>query len=395
MILMKLIFLVLIIISAVFYILYIWDFSLILLIVMISLPVIMFFSLLSVKLRSSVKFAVKSQCVAKNEEFNIQLCVENRSFFPVGKAEAIIEYSNIFNGCTNNIELHFPIQSKNVQRVTFRLSSGFCGRLKIRCAYISIYDPLRIFRMRIGKNITENIVVVPEGQNIDGIVTNTDCIESEGLVFSEHHSGDDPSEVFDLREYNPGDRLNRIHWKLSSKKDDFIVKEYSCPVDSPAVIFLDLCCHEKSELSLTLYDTMIELCVSVSHLFIENERIHSIVYYSNTEKKFAAREIDGPDALSAAICELILSLDESLYADEPSIYLDEPQERPLTSFTFITSTVSDALFSAVGDNIDADIKNIAVAVNDYDSFINKDQSSVNVIPVAVGRISASIRAIEL
>lgn len=395
MLLMKLLFAVLIIVCAVFYILYIWDFSLVLLIVISALPIIMFVILLDVKRKTSVKFAVKSRIIAKNEEFNIQLCVENKSIFPIGKAEAFIEYYNIFNKCVNRIELNFPIQPRNIQRVTFRLSSKFCGMVNIRCAHINIYDPMKIFRMKIGRNITEDIIVIPEGQEINGIVVDNSCVESEGNVFSESRSGDDPSEVFDLREYSPGDRLNRIHWKLSSKKDDFIVKEYSCPVDSPAVIFLDLCCSETSELRLPLYDTLIELCTSLSRLFIENERIHSIIYYNGTEKSFVKRDISSIGNLSAVIAEMIAAFNDNSEADDPSVYLSEPQERSLTSFTFITSAANDAVLTTIDDCIDAEIKNAAIAVKTPDEELNGRFPTVNIIPVAVGRISSSVRAIEI
>ena len=101
MLIMKILFALLIIVCAVFYILYIWDFSLILLIVICSVPVLMFTSLLITKKMLSVDYAVKSRTAAKQEPFDVQLCVSNRSIFPVGKAEAIVEYFNIFNNQVN------------------------------------------------------------------------------------------------------------------------------------------------------------------------------------------------------------------------------------------------------------------------------------------------------
>ena len=53
MILTKLLFLILILICAAFYILYIWDFALVLLVVMITLPIIMFFVAFITKKKTS------------------------------------------------------------------------------------------------------------------------------------------------------------------------------------------------------------------------------------------------------------------------------------------------------------------------------------------------------
>ena len=90
MILTKILFLILILVCAAFYILYIWDFALVLLIVMIAIPVIMFFSAYITKKLITAEFSVKDDMVAKNQAFPVQLCITNRSFLPVGKAEAKI-----------------------------------------------------------------------------------------------------------------------------------------------------------------------------------------------------------------------------------------------------------------------------------------------------------------
>lgn len=397
MFIIKLLFIILILVCAAFYVLYVWDFSLVLLIVIASLPVIMFTALLITKKLISVKFAVKSTTVSKNETFDIQLCVENKSILPIGKAEAFIEYYNIFNNQINCLELHFPIQALNNQRVTFQLSSKFSGMLKIKCAYINIYDPLRIFRFRIGKNIREEIAVLPEGHEINGIVTTSDRLDCESQTFSEHRPGDDPSEVFDLRDYIPGDKLNRIHWKLSSKKEDFIVKDYSCPIDSSAVIFLDLYCNEDSEYTLPVYDTLLELLVSFSQFMLENERVHTIVYYNYMEKEFVNRTISGIDTLSAAVNELIQSLSDDLYAAVPDDFFAVSGNGPYTSFTFITAEINEKLLEYIDEEVDADIKNAVITVKTPESYanINSSFSSLNPLPVIIGRITSSIKDIEL
>lgn len=397
MILVKIFFALLIVICAVFYVLYIWDFSLVLLIVISAIPVIMFFSLLIAKRSMRVEFAVNSKTASKNEPFDIQLCISNKSFIPIGKAEAIIEYYNVFNNQINEIELHFPIQARNCQRVTFQLSSKFCGMIHIQSAHVTIFDPLRIFKFKIGKNIKESIAIIPEGHDISGNVGYTSRINEESLMFSEHHPGDDPSEVFDLREYYVGDKLNRIHWKLSSKNDKFIVKDYSLPIDSPVIVFLDLFCLEDSEYTLPIFDTLAEALVSVSQLLLENERLHTIVYYNANKKCFDEKNITDISSLAVAISELIFSIDDNLYSASPDVFFAENNHNNLASFTFITSQNDLSLFSYIDEEIDANIKNAVVVVKDnvQSEKICYGFSSLNTVPVTIGRISSSIRDIEL
>lgn len=374
-----------------------WNFSLILLVIFTALPVIMFITTFIAKKLIKTDFAVQSKTTPKNTSFPVQLCVTNNSIFPIGKAEAHIEYYNIFNNQINEFELLFPIQARNTQRITFQLSSRYCGILKIRSAYINIYDPLRIFRFRTGKNIQTEIAVMPEIHEVSGSVVYADRESEESSMFSENKAGDDPSEIFDLREYVNGDRLNRIHWKLSSKKDEFIVKEYSLPVDVPCMLFLNLKCYEDSEYTLPVFDTLVETLISVSQFLIENERIHTIVYYNAMMKEFSEITVTSPEILSSAVRNLILSVNDNLYCEPPERYFQINQDISLSSFTFITSVPGTPVLHYIEENIDADIRNAMIVVKSPESAVEvcSGFSELNTIPVVIGRITPSVRDIEL
>lgn len=397
MLLAKILFLMLIIVCIFFYILYMWNFSLVLLVIFIALPVVMLVTALVTKYSTKAEFSVASKTTPKNTSFPVQLCIINNSIFPVGKAEAHIEYYNIFNNQINEFELMFPLQALNSQRVTFQLSSKYCGILKIRSAYISIYDPLRIFRFRTGRNITTEIAVMPEVHEVNGTISYTDRESEESSVFSENTAGDDPSEVFDLRDYVIGDKLNRIHWKLSSKKDDLIVKDYSMPVDVPCMIFIDLKCYEDSEYTLPLFDTLVETFISISQFLIENERIHTIVYYNASMRDFCEVNITSPEVLAQTIKNMILSINDNLYCEPPEKYFQINPNISLSSFTFITSAPDTSVLHYIEENIDADIRNAVVIVKSPENAVSicTGLSELNTVPVVIGRISSSVRDIEL
>ena len=58
----------------------------------------------------------------------------------------------------------------------------------------------------------------------------------EGTSYDPHRSGQDASEVFDLRSYHEGDAVKSIHWKLSTRFDDVLVREASRPQDHAIAI---------------------------------------------------------------------------------------------------------------------------------------------------------------
>lgn len=399
MLLMKIFFAALIIICAVFYVMYLWDFALVLLVVVCAIPVIVFVTTYITKRLISVDMTVKSGSATKRENFPVFLRIQNRSIFPVGKAEAHIEYYNVFNNEINTFELHMPVQALNSQSVTFQLSSRFCGIINIRCAHIYIYDPLKLFRFKTGRNLHAEVAVMPEGHEIGGEISYVDRINEESSVFSEYRPGDDPSEVFDLRGYHPGDKLNRIHWKLSSKKDEFIVKDYSLPVDIPCTLFLNLKSYDSNDERFTLpvFDTLVETLVSVSQFMLENERLHSIVFYSGKAGGFVERSISDSDDLAGAVQELILSVSDNLFCEPPELYFTEHSGLSLSSFTFITSAPDTPVLSYIDENIDAEILNALVIVTSPEEAASYAGSypNLNATPVIIGRISSSVKDIEL
>ena len=46
--------------------------------------------------------------------------------------------------------------------------------------------------------------------------------------------------MLDIREYQPGDRLQHIHWKLSAKRDNLLVKEFESNAEVSLCLLLEL-----------------------------------------------------------------------------------------------------------------------------------------------------------
>ena len=86
--------------------------------------------------------------------------------------------------------------------------------------------------------------------------------KNDGLL--QNRKGNDPSEIFDLREYVPGDDVRSIHWKLSGKLDNLVVKEASDPSHYQVVLMPDLGREELDEgISTRQLNAAAALCASV------------------------------------------------------------------------------------------------------------------------------------
>ena len=124
--------------------------------------------------------------------------------------------------------------------------------------------------------------------------------DGEGDKYSPHKPGDDPTELFGLRPYREGDRLSRIHWKLSQKTGQTLVKELGLPVSERVLFLLDLT-GPGEEISLQL-----DAFATLSGFLTDQGAAHR-VGCRGKNGAFALYEIAGPeDALP--VLETLLSL---------------------------------------------------------------------------------------
>ena len=84
---------------------------------------------------------------------------------------------------------------------------------------------------------------------------------------------DDYTSPEDVRTYIPGDAMKRIHWKLSSRKRELLVRRYETPAPPDTLILVDPNRPEggKGEKMLSLRDAICETAVAVASLQLMDE----------------------------------------------------------------------------------------------------------------------------
>lgn len=114
-----------------------------------------------------------------------------------------------------------------------------CGELRFHCERIQVRDILRLFALKTDAFDDRSVICYPVRMEVRaepaGAVTGIS--REEGFVLN--RKGNDPSEMFDIREYVPGDDIRSIHWKLSSKTEELIMRQASEPSHYDVAILPD------------------------------------------------------------------------------------------------------------------------------------------------------------
>lgn len=119
------------------------------------------------------------------------------------------------------------------------LACRVCGEVQIVCEEICVRDLLNLFQIRVNPPGEIRMVIYPRKVNLQVELSQTTigAPKSEGMM--QNRKGNDLSEIFDIREYVPGDDIRSIHWKLSSKTENLILREASDPSHYNVVLLPD------------------------------------------------------------------------------------------------------------------------------------------------------------
>jgi len=198
-----------------------------------------------------------------------------------------VSSERLFKDAKNDVNHQIIVSEQKCVVIRKHFICTYRGNYSIGVDRVVICDYFKFFRFNYTEIEQHKILVYPKLRELKSSLLRNIINESNESVVS--NTTQNQSVFTDVRHYQPGDPLNKIHWKLTAKTGDFISKDYSGQVTNKTKIFLDTySLNLDSESSIVYEDYMVEGCVSLVHFFLEN-RIHTQLYY----EKFGIHKSDG------------------------------------------------------------------------------------------------------
>lgn len=238
----------------------------------------------------------------KNSEFLVYTNSEsveagnNAIFYLDYKSDAKIKYmiadikftvNNLYYP-TDKIHHMFLLVSPYRKPTEIPVENDRTGLVTFRIVKTVFHDYLSFLSVESYKISEANIPVLPvTTREIDVPL----IAASDGLdEFTESDSkGNVSSDVKEIREYRPGDRLQRIHWKLSAKLDDLFVKEMAHTSVLSLIILPELDSNDIEETFKTL--------LSVTRVLNKREDRFEICLYNNNICNFDFMMVNNEEEL--------------------------------------------------------------------------------------------------
>lgn len=270
---------------------------------------------INVKLVSIRPFSVQGT----DDPLGFAVKFTNESIIPVSAVKAVLEIKDLSEEAVLRRKIMTPLAAKERKSISATVKSPYSAVIECRITKLFCYDLFGIFSFKIKPiSNSDSFVIIPRTADGEYVKTLQSQYITDSDTFSDTERGDDPSQVFEVRSYSAGDDIRKIHWRLSTKYDDLIVKEYSKPVTEDCIVLLEsgICgCGEYSHKQLA--DEILSVFMKLSYELIESEQKFTVFRYSKQSGSLSEFDVTSLEDVSGVVRDFL----SQSYSDERSVSL--------------------------------------------------------------------------
>lgn len=252
-----------------------------------------------------VNLSAPENHIERNSIGYLLLKVINNSFAVSLEVNVKLDVENTFYAEDSGAVFSLPGSARTTFEKYIPISYSMNGIYKYTIFTITVKDLLGFISLKKKVNTSAEVTVYPDGateKELDMSDMSRGMTESEETV----NKGHDFSDVSDVREYIPGDKLMSIHWKLSAKRDILMVKDRVSMSDEQMVILVELSGDDE------MVDEILSLTYGVVNQFIKNQIFVRLLWWSEGEFAFEERQIMNLENLNDAFSAIYY---EKIYSD--------------------------------------------------------------------------------
>ena len=231
-------YLVLLVLSLIFTQALVSSASAVVFIFLLFLPIVSFIIVLIGRACVGVNVECDNTRAEKDTDVEYAIRITNSGVIPLAFLEAhIIVPEPDGVRCTDR-RVMLSIPSLGDCEIRHKVRFHYRGRYEIGVLDMRIKDPLGLFSAALPDSVTRMVIVFPRMLDISGAkesaTTEVPTDLTRRAVTSER------SEQANIRAYVGGDALKDIHWKLSSKLDELLVRDYNINDSRHTYVVCDL-----------------------------------------------------------------------------------------------------------------------------------------------------------
>ncbi|MBQ4284374.1 MAG: DUF58 domain-containing protein [Lachnospira sp.] len=312
------------------------------LVIMALLPVISAFYALFIRDNLYIEIDNSHKMIIRGEKMGYDVIVRNKSHFVASDINLVVGcvYNNYDVLETSSHIINVDGGEKECIRVNQRMK--YIGVLTVKTDDSYIMDPLRLFRFTLKDKARCQVTVMPVLNEPDYYALYNPLDENvDSNEYSKKRKGEDASQIFDVRNFADGDSLNRVHWKLSAKEDELLVKEFSHPITKDNCILLEIHKFETEQLRYNL-NGVFEMVYAIGNLACVKEKEFSIAFYSSLADELRVIDVLSHEELTEAV--LLIIQEESYEGNKALEYYLASEIKDSCKLYYVTDNCDEEVF---------------------------------------------------
>ncbi len=219
----------------------------------------------------------------RGTESSLRITSLNRSPLPVAAAELELILPD------GRATVSAGTQLFRQDGVQVRYTLPHVGVVHAHVAKVCVSDLFHLLRIcRREKTVPQEILVLPRDFEVSALRFHA---RDDGQALL-NRSSEDVTSPEDTRAYRVGDPLKRVHWKLSARKREMIVRRFEVPAPPDTLILMDcsdpVCEGDEPDGLARLRDTLCETAVSVAKAQMELQHPIRVPLYGARAGEFRA-----------------------------------------------------------------------------------------------------------
>ena len=219
--------------------------------------------------------------LCRGETLPLHFCAAHRSILPLGDIH-LEGYAG---------EQGFSLQIENHEGCSVSYEAGHVGIVRAGISRVYISDLFGFFRLGKKHFPTLSFLVLPPLHPIEAT-----CLQKgqEGDA-SQSRAQEDYTSPEDVRAYQPGDALKRVHWKLYARRHEMLVRRYETPTPPETLILCDFADPSgivPDEQIPFVRDWLCERALSCAGAQLSAQSPVRLPFYGSKAGEFAARDAE-------------------------------------------------------------------------------------------------------
>lgn len=222
-----------------------------------------FVQVLSIK----AEFTDNRLIVEKQSRFEVCINLKNTFVFPCVPLELECSLPDADAGVFCGRRIYASLSPFGQAKLSIACKHIYRGCYGCRINRVAAIDPLRIIRVskKIGSEMP--LICLPRKIELADILS---AASGERDITLKNASSLEREDFSHVRDYRDGDIIQLVHWKLTAKQDELMIKQFDSAIDRRALILCDFNSYPDDRDPLLRTDTIIETAIAFVKSALDN-----------------------------------------------------------------------------------------------------------------------------